>query len=89
MSSTFSAVKKLQDKVTPKFLKKASGLDVGRSLNKMANPDLPKIPDLPQTPTIDEAAQSRAVSDRLRRRRGVLANIFTQGTGGGAQRLGG
>lgn len=89
MSSAISSVKKFQDKLTPKFLRKTHELDVGRSLNKLANPELPKIPDIPAAPTIDASAQSRALSDRLRRRRGVLANIFTQGTGGSPQRLGG
>lgn len=37
----------------------------------------PKIPKMPETPTIDTAAQAQIESDRLTRRRGVLANIFT------------
>jgi len=31
---------------------------------------------MPGIPTIDEAAQNRQVADRIRRRRGVMANIY-------------
>lgn len=39
-------------------------------------PDLPAVPETPAAPTIDEATRTRQDSDRLRRRRGVYANIF-------------
>lgn len=45
--------------------------------------DKPKLPKPPQTPTIDEAAQQTQESDRIRRRRGVLANLYG-GTASGA-----
>jgi len=43
----------------------------GESIHNFTNPKAP-----PGPPTIDEAQQSLAESDRLRRRRGVYANIF-------------
>lgn len=36
-------------------------------------PDVPKIPGVP---TIDDARENRQESDRIRRRRGIFANIF-------------
>lgn len=36
----------------------------------------------PTEPTIDEAAKNRDALDRLRRRRGVMANIFGGGDSG-------
>lgn len=47
-------------------------------------PQMPEAP--PPAPTIDDAAQQRDSVDRLRKRRGVLANIFA---GGGSSTLGG
>lgn len=51
-----------------------------------------KIPDMPEpvaAPTIDDAQQNRNQQDRLRRRRGVLANIFGGAGGGTSTTLGG
>lgn len=45
-------------------------------------PEMPQIPDAIAPPTINTARQRRDEFDRLRRRRGVLANIFA-GTGSG------
>jgi hypothetical protein len=93
MSSAFKPIRKLQDKLTPKFLRKAQGLDIGRPLGEIADPKLPKIPELPKTPTIDDAQKNRDQQDRLRRRRGVLANIFggqsASPSSGAKQTLGG
>jgi hypothetical protein len=73
---------------------------VGSKFLGMPNPvadalygkEKPEIPDI-KVPTIDTAAQQTAEGDRLRRRRGVLANIFGGMSGGtptvGKQTLGG
>jgi len=42
----------------------------------------PKAPVIPGVPTIDQAAQQRQTQDRILARRGVLANIYSSGTGG-------
>ena len=42
----------------------------------------PKVPGAPAIPTIDQAAQQRQTQDRILARRGVLANIYSSGTGG-------
>lgn len=66
-------------------LRKANiGLDIGKGLSGIANPKMPQIPETPAAPTIDDAQRNRSQQDRLRRRRGVLANIY----GGGASTLG-
>lgn len=39
----------------------------------ITKPDIPKVPG---TPTIDEAKQFQQETDRIRRRRGVFANMF-------------
>ncbi len=92
MSNFIPGKRKLVEKVFPKF---ARGGDLGYNIGKggagLADPKLPDI-QIPKTPTIDDTAAARSMSDRLRRRRGVLANIFTSGTGArqsGAQQLGG
>lgn len=36
-----------------------------------------KTPQIPKPPTIDEAERNREEFDRLRRRRGVLSNLFS------------
>jgi hypothetical protein len=46
-----------------------------RDLKSTFQPNL-NVPDMPAAPTIDEATRSRQDTDRLRRRRGVYANIF-------------
>lgn len=47
-----------------------------------------KIPDPIPPPTIDEAQRNRQDQDRLRRRRGVLANIYGGGSGSAAPSVG-
>lgn len=42
-----------------------------------AHPAKVEDPVLPGVPTIDDARQQQQVSDRILRRRGVLANIFS------------
>jgi len=42
----------------------------------------------PPPPTIDEANKNRDITDRLRRRRGVLANIFGGATASSAPAVG-
>jgi hypothetical protein len=42
-------------------------------------PKMPKIPDQ-KVPTVDEAQQARQLSDRINRRKGVLATMFGGGT---------
>jgi hypothetical protein len=76
MSGMIKPIRKLQDKTTPGFLKFTHDYDLGRTFSNLANPKLPKVPDFPVAPTIDEAQRNRDQQDRLRRRRGVLANIF-------------
>ena len=36
----------------------------------------PEIPEVPGVPTIDDAKIQQQESDRIRKRRGVLANVF-------------
>lgn len=36
----------------------------------------PKVPKVPGTPTIDDTVDNRQESDRIRKRRGIFANIF-------------
>jgi hypothetical protein len=36
----------------------------------------PKVPKVPVVPTIDTARENQQESDRIRRRKGVFANIF-------------
>lgn len=55
-----------------------------KSIGKRLGLVPPKTPELPKPPTIDEARQNQDEFDRLRRRRGVLSNIFTSGSGGSA-----
>lgn len=85
MSSVIKPIRKLQDKTTPGFLKPTQQLDLGRQAQALANPKLPELPNIPTPPTIDQAQQNRDQQDRLRRRRGVLANIYA----GGKTSLGG
>lgn len=86
MSNFIPAKRKLVEKAFPKFARDADlGYQIGKGYDKMMNPKLPAMPDIPAPPTIDDAQKNRDQQDRLRRRRGVLANIF----GGGSQTLGG
>lgn len=36
----------------------------------------PKVPKVPGTPTIDDARDMRQETDRVKKRRGILSNIF-------------
>lgn len=36
----------------------------------------PEVPEVPGVPTLDQAMVERQESDRIRKRRGVLANVF-------------
>ncbi len=47
----------------------------------------PEVPEIPGTPTIDDAQIQRQESDRIRKRRGVLANVFA-GSSGAAPAVG-
>jgi hypothetical protein len=47
----------------------------------------PEIPEVPPVPTIDDAKIQRQESDRIRKRRGVLANVFA-GSGASAPMVG-
>jgi hypothetical protein len=80
MSNFIPAKRKLFEKtIAGKYLggtKVDPGYNIGRGGAGLANPKLPELPDIPSPPTIDQAQQNRDQQDRLRRRRGVLANIF-------------
>jgi hypothetical protein len=54
-------------------IKKYSGIG---ALGKLIKPDLPNVPAAPGVPNLDEAAQNRDQLDRIKQRKGVLANIF-------------
>jgi hypothetical protein len=54
----------------------------GAAAKKALGSKKPKV-QTPSAPTIDDAAQREQEADRVRRRRGVLANIFG-GSGSGA-----
>jgi hypothetical protein len=47
----------------------------------------PEIPEVPGAPTIDDGRLQRQESDRLRKRRGILANVFA-GSGAGSPMVG-
>jgi hypothetical protein len=86
VSNFIPGKRKLLNKIAPggtggKILR---GHDVGYHIgNGLSNAMTPKMPDveIPAAPTIDDAQRNRDQQDRLRRRRGVLANIYA---GGGA-----
>lgn len=44
----------------------------------------PKVPKVPGTPTIDDTVDNRQESDRIRKRRGIFANIFGGNQGSSA-----
>ncbi len=57
------------------------GLISDKTLQKMRDPGglfSAKDIKLPKAPTIDEAGKSRDEFDRIRRRRGILATIFSK-----------
>ena len=45
-------------------------------MSSFFKPKAPKVPAEPAPPTLDEAAKNRDELDRIKKRRGVLANIF-------------
>ena len=47
-----------------------------RSTSDAIGATKPKVPKIPGTPTIDDAKAMRQESDRIGKRRGILANIF-------------
>lgn len=77
MTAFVPAAKRIQNAILPGELQK---LSLGHQLANSYAASL-KPPPAPAAPTIDQAQQSIDESDRLRRRRGVYANIFA---GGGA-----
>jgi len=83
MTTFIPAAKKIQNAIVPGELQK---LSVGHQLANSYAASL-KPPTPPGTPQIDEAQQSIDEADRLRRRRGVYANIFA-GSGAGAPSVG-
>lgn len=85
MSNYIPGKRKLFRKVVPHELL-ASKINAGYEIGKgMAPPELPAMPEIPAAPTIDDAQKNRNQQDRLRRRRGVLANIYAGASGGGAK----
>lgn len=60
-------------------------LNAAGQIGESLSPDV-NTPEIPAAPTIDDAAKQRDSIDRLRKRRGVLANIYG---GGGSSTLGG
>jgi len=75
--------RKLAEKILPK---EGLQLDAGYQIGKgLAPPKMPEIPAAPAPPTLDDAQSNRDQQDRLRRRRGVHANIYAGATGGGAK----
>lgn len=69
----------------------ALGIGGAAALKKTLSP---KIPNMPSAPTIDEAAKMVQETDRIRRRKGVAANIYAgaataPAAAGGKQTLGG
>jgi len=95
-----SGVHKSLNKVVPKedwllranpIIKKINkeNLRTHSSLSGAFNPKFPDV-EIPAAPTIDDAQRNRDQQDRLRRRRGVLANIYGGGgSSGGSATLGG
>lgn len=82
MSYFIPGKRKLAAKVLPKEgLQVDAGYQIGKGFEP---PKMPEIPATPAPPTLDDAQSNRDQQDRLRRRRGVLANIFGGATGGKA-----
>lgn len=51
-----------------------SGTQIGTE--GVGQPKQPAAPEIPSPPTTDDALKNQQESDRIRKRRGVLANIF-------------
>lgn len=91
MSYYIPAKHKLTKQIIPNELGLSGKYNLGYQVGAASDPKLPKIPDTPAAPTIDTAQQDRSQQDRIRRRRGVLANIYggaSGGSGGGKAQLG-
>lgn len=58
--------------IAKKLLTGAAATGLGALTKKAITP---KVPSMPDAPTIDEGRQARQETDRIRRRRGALANI--------------
>jgi hypothetical protein len=67
----FTPIANIRKKITPKELYKGEASHYYADVLKPQTPEAP-----PAAPTIDDAAKQRDTVDRLRRRRGVYANIF-------------
>lgn len=72
MTAFIPKAKKLQNAIVPGELQ---SLSVGHQLSNSYAQSL-KPPTPPPVPQFDDAANAIAQSDRLRRRRGALANIY-------------
>jgi hypothetical protein len=73
-----------------KFSKKTDPLyelNAGAQIGESLSPDMPDIPAPLPPPSIDDAQKNRQEQDRLRRRKGVLANIYG-GAGSAAPSVG-
>jgi hypothetical protein len=74
----------------PSFSKKGFGLHLlsgglippvtSRSTSDSLGITKPEVPKVPGEPTIDDARQNRQESDRIRKRRGILANVYAGST---------
>lgn len=84
MTGYFTPVRKAVKKITPKEVYAA---EASHYLTPAFKPEMPEVPETPGAPTIDDAVKSRQDQDRLRRRRGVLANIYG-GAGASAPSVG-
>jgi hypothetical protein len=70
----------------PSFTKKGFGAHLlsggllppgmGRGTSDALGITKPKVPKVPGAPTIDDATIDRQESDRIRKRKGALANVF-------------
>lgn len=72
MTAFIPKARSLQSKILPKEL---ANLSAGHQASDSYAKSL-KPPPAPPVPQLDEANQRIAESDRLRRRRGALANIY-------------
>ncbi|MFT3906829.1 MAG: hypothetical protein QM718_11035 [Steroidobacteraceae bacterium] len=54
----------------------------GKSADPLAKDSTPEVQTSAQVPLVDDTAQAQAETDRLRRRRGTLANIFAGSSSG-------
>ena len=67
-----------------KFSKKTDPLykfNIGAQVGESLTPEMPEVPEPLPPPTLDDAQKNRQDQDRLRRRKGVLANIYGGASG--------